>query len=270
MNTTPTYISSTIGGNCQDAIIVANASQYTTPITLASTRGIGGKGETTDTRVLIAKAGGGGGQEAGHHHVLYAEADKDGLSHSLVKRKRLPCGHRFFADDDREQWARFIQWAMSRRMVEGWFVTLTFKGYVPPPVAEHMCNRWLSRLNKALMDTVGSRLKWVRASEWQSRKVIHFHLILMAWGLHSLSRKSWEVRWEGLGGGFCRIYNAETRAAPYLAKYLNKSRGGELQWGGAWQEGIPSLVEASRWSSESVGERAVIALSRGRPSPSSH
>lgn len=171
------------------------------------------------------------------------------------KGAKLPAGHRFFPDDEREQWARFIEWAMSRRGQEGWFATLTFKNYKSPIMAERMCNDWLSRLSQALMDTVGGRLKWIRASEWQSRKVIHFHLILLGGELHSLSRKSWEARWSGSGGGFCRIYNAYFKAAPYLAKYLNKSRGGELQWGGAWREGIPSSVGGSRCSSEGVGQQ---------------
>ena len=38
-----------------------------------------------------------------------------------------------------------------------------------------------------------------------------------------------------MGGGFARLYDADPGAAPYLAKYMNKSRGGELRLGGAWQ-----------------------------------
>lgn len=174
---------------------------------------------------------------------------------SVRPKRLLPAGHRYFYDDDREQWARFIDWAITRKGIESWFVTFTFQNYVHPGRAEDICNRWLSRLNKALIDTESSRLKWVRATEWQHRGVIHFHLILLGCGLHSLSRKSWEVRWKSLGGGFCRIYNAELHSAPYLAKYLNKTRGGELQWGGAWQEGIPSSVDVTRCSPESVVQR---------------
>ncbi|GAH99892.1 unnamed protein product, partial [marine sediment metagenome] len=57
-----------------------------------------------------------------------------------------------------------------------------------------------------------------------------------------LSRKRWEKRWENHGGGFARLYDADIHAAPYLSKYLNKSRGGEIRWGGRLdRDNTPSL-----------------------------
>ena len=178
-----------------------------------------------------------------------------------LKRKGLPANHRFYIDDEREQWARFFQWAMERKGIESWFATLTFRNFIRPAIAEAKCNLWLARLNAALIDSGRGRLTSVRATEWQRRDVIHFHLLLMANGLHSLSRKRYEVRWEGvlgqyshtqkkrallrpgIGGGFCRIYDAERSAAPYLAKELNKTRNGELKVGGSWRERCPSSVK---------------------------
>ena len=148
--------------------------------------------------------------------------------------KRSP-GHRFFPDDEREIWARFIDWALTRQDQDAWFATLTFRDYVSPEKARRMVNRWLARINQSLGDKGAGRLRWILASEWQVRKVIHYHLLLLARGLDTLSRKGWECRWHQSGGGFCRIYNAERKSAPYLAKYLNKERGGELEMGGSWQ-----------------------------------
>ena len=181
-----------------------------------------------------------------------------------LKRKHLPPGHRFYIDDEREQWARFFQWAMTRKGIETWFATLTFRNFIRTAIAEARCDLWLARLTEALIDCGGGQLRWIRATEWQRRDVIHFHLLLMANGLHSLSRKRYEVRWEGvlgaysrglhrrvvlrqgIGGGFCRIYNAEWSAAPYLAKELNKTRNGELKLGGSWRERCPRSVNVDR------------------------
>jgi hypothetical protein len=81
------------------------------------------------------------------------------------------------------------------------------------------------------------RLRWICATKWQVRMVIHFHVLAMRNGIKDLSRKGWEIRWESLdrNTGFCRIYDADKRAVPYLAKYTSKSLGGELSWGGNWR-----------------------------------
>jgi hypothetical protein len=148
----------------------------------------------------------------------------------------LPAGHRFFQDCERETWARLIEWSMRIGAADSWFITLTFKNYVSETRAVKQLNAWLSKLCDAYLSETGVRgLRWFVAQEWQKRDVIHFHLILSGVRLADLSRKRWESRWEGMGGGFARIYPARVKAAPYLAKYTSKSRGGEMRRGGTWQ-----------------------------------
>ena len=156
---------------------------------------------------------------------------------------RLPAGYRFFPDRDRETYSRFIEWTMGAGNPDSWFATLTFRDYVSEYRAGKMLGRWTGRMAEALSTRSGrlkesrdaNDLRWIAATEWQKRDVIHFHLVLTANGLADLSRKRWEGRWEKRGGGICRIYDADLYAAPYLSKYLNKSRGGEIWWGGAWR-----------------------------------
>jgi len=149
----------------------------------------------------------------------------------------LPQGHRFFEDCLRENNAKFIQWAMTRKGVSSWFVTQTFKEYERPFKARMLYDRWAGHLSDALQNRTGGRLRWIRTEEWQVREVIHFHSIVQGDELNVLSRKRWEHRWETLGcnTGFCRIYDADVKAAPYLAKYTSKSLGGEMNWGGYWR-----------------------------------
>jgi len=150
------------------------------------------------------------------------------------RRQYLPPGHRFFGDCEREQIARYIDWAVSVEK-DAWFTTLTFKRELSPYKAERMCDRWLARLDQAYKDKTGRRLKSFRATEWQQRGVVHYHLLVLGAGLDALSRKRWEHRWGANGGGYARIYEAERKSAPYLAKYMNKRLGGEVHIGGAWQ-----------------------------------
>ncbi len=152
----------------------------------------------------------------------------------------LPPGHRFFQDCDREVNARKIEWMMSCKGVESWFVTLTFKSYISERLAFVKLGRWLFSLSKAYAahaDTGSNTLTWVCATEWQKRDVIHFHLVLSGVRLGALSRKRWELRWEAGKPedpfpveGFARIHDAVPGAAPYLAKYTSKGRGGALRW----------------------------------------
>jgi len=165
------------------------------------------------------------------------------------KREPLPPGHRFFRDCLRESEARFIAWSMNIGQVDSWFVTLTFKSYVPELRAHRLLNAWLRALCDAYCCTTGlNELRWVSAQEWQKRLVIHFHLLLSGVRLDELSRMRWEHRWEGKGEkvaigkeifpcGFARIYPARKRLAPYLAKYAGKTgdQGGTLTRGGSWR-----------------------------------
>lgn len=172
-----------------------------------------------------------------------------------------PPGHRFFADCERETYARMIEWSTGAGEPGGWFATLTFRDYVSMPRADRFETRWLGRVAQSLSDLGGTRLRWITATEWQRRMVVHYHLLVMGQGLDSLSRKRWESRWEHAGGGFCRVYDAAPKSAPYLAKYLNKDRGGDIEWGGAWQGlSAPASVQccqAGRPHSSSAGVLSV-------------
>lgn len=148
---------------------------------------------------------------------------------------KLPSGHRFFPDAEREANARAISWAMDKGGDSAVFATLTFKNYVSPYRAQKQAKRWLARAEQALKDSGGNSLKSFCATEWQQREVIHFHLLLVGNGLGALSRKRLEHRWEAIGGGFARCYEASRRAAPYLAKYTSKRLAGDVEWGGTWQ-----------------------------------
>jgi hypothetical protein len=149
----------------------------------------------------------------------------------------LPEGHRFFKDCLRENYARLIEWSVTRKGFSAWFVTQTFKNYESVRSADGLYRRWVNRLTLGFNQSGGQQLRWIRASEWQIREVIHFHSIVQGIGLDSLSRKRWEDRWESLNmnTGFCRIYDAVEKSAPYLAKYCSKRLGGELQRGGTWR-----------------------------------
>lgn len=153
---------------------------------------------------------------------------------SLWRAMPKPRGHRFFHDCSRETYARAIEWAMG--LGQAWFVTQTFENECSMSSAEVAYGRWAGRLTEACAAR-GQRLSWVRATEWQQRGVVHYHSLLISGELHSHSRKRWEGRWErgGFNNGYCRTYDAVHSAAPYLAKYMNKDRGGDLHWGGTWR-----------------------------------
>lgn len=158
---------------------------------------------------------------------------------------KLPVGHRFYPDCLRENYARFIEWSISRKAMSAWFVTHTFKGYESMRSGDKLYRIWAGRLKQSLLDQGGGELRWIRATEWQIREVIHYHSVVQGKGLDHLSRKSWEDRWESLNlnTGFCRIYPANVKIAPYLAKYTSKRLGGELEWGGYWQGlSVPASV----------------------------
>jgi hypothetical protein len=147
----------------------------------------------------------------------------------------LPAGNRFFPDPLREANARAISWAMENGGDGAVFATLTFKNYVSTYRANKLLKRWLARAQQSLNDSGGNSLKSFCATEWQKRDVIHFHVLLVGNGLGALSRKRLEHRWEAMGGGFARCYEANRKAAPYLAKYTSKNLGGDVEWGGTWR-----------------------------------
>ena len=153
------------------------------------------------------------------------------------RREKLPSGHHFFSDCLREQNARMIDYVMTRPGQHALFSTLTFENYKSEKAAYRMAVRWLYRLDQSYRQIVGgaNRLKWVIAQEWQKRGVIHFHIIIYGVRLDELSRKRWEHRWSVMGGGYARIYDADKKAAPYLAKYVGKTDdpSNACRWGGS-------------------------------------
>lgn len=171
------------------------------------------------------------------------------------KRKKLPAGHRYFYDCYREQNARKIRFMMGLYNPDSWFITLTFKNFIPTNRARYLAKSWVFALTTSyghsvsdLEENGGRGLRWVMAQEWQKRHVIHFHLIISGVRLGSLSRIKWESRWTAMRigdstgkfyfpCGFARIYEASPEAAPYLAKYVGKTNdpGDALEWGGSWQ-----------------------------------
>jgi len=165
------------------------------------------------------------------------------------QREKLPAGHRFFHDCERETNARQIEWMMTRENFEAWFITLTFKNYVSEVRAWRMLTAWFrsvadgyERLVKERQIERSQGLNWAIAQEWQKRDVIHFHIILSGVRLGILSRMRQESRWSGMGGGFARVYDASLKAAPYLAKYTGKTyHNGAISWGGTSRWHTPPL-----------------------------
>lgn len=155
-------------------------------------------------------------------------------------REKLPPGHRYFPDCQRETVARQIAWSMRTGCVDSWFITFTFKTHVSEGQAWRMVNAWFSSLSQAYRDKINAYRsngpRWIVAQEWQKRQVIHFHAILSGVRLDELSRKRWEHRWSGIGGGYARIHAAREKAAPYLAKYVGKTdaHASALRRGGSW------------------------------------
>ena len=163
------------------------------------------------------------------------EADRQ---EEKIKREPYPAGHRYFPDCLRESTARLIVRLVNQQGLEGWFCTRTYKDYVSQAKAERLSDIFFGRLTEAHRHVTSGAgpLHWISASEWQKRNVIHHHDLIYGAGLDALSRKRWEHRWQAeIGGGFARIYPADQKAAPYLAKYTSKTQGGEIRWSRTWR-----------------------------------
>ncbi len=156
---------------------------------------------------------------------------------NFKEKVKFPSGHRFFPDCPRETWARFIEWGLwaGHPKPDVLFASMTFLTFIERWRSFVLLKRWLGHLRQGYEDKGGYRLRWICATEWQIREVVHFHLLIAGVGLNDVSRKRWESRWESSdrSTGFCRIYDADRGAAPYLAKYMHK--GGELTKGGYWR-----------------------------------
>jgi|APFre7841882654_1041346.scaffolds.fasta_scaffold52360_2 hypothetical protein len=170
--------------------------------------------------------------------LLKAETNVKHLLSSAIRiHVALPQGHRFFPDCLRENYARWIEWAIKVIPSEDiWFVTQTFKRNENLKRALTLNHKWIHRLFQAFeYDKTGLRIRWIRALALQRRGVFHFHLAICSEGLGLLSRKRWEHRWEAMdwNAGTCRIYESDKDLPRYLAREISKE--GELSWGGNWQ-----------------------------------
>lgn len=150
---------------------------------------------------------------------------------------KLPYNHKYFQDCFRETYARMIAWNMSFKSQQSWFGSFTFKREIPKDFGYKLLHQFLYNLYNSHQQTVvGTRpLRWIIAEELQIRKVIHFHVLMLAESLDLLSRKRFKYRWESLHNitGFCKILPALEGAAPYLSKYITKDAG--LTMGGYWK-----------------------------------
>jgi hypothetical protein len=199
-------------------------------------------------------------QEALRLGFVIKSVDKrqDKSTQEYSTRLPLPQGYQFFNDSLREEEARVLHWLIHHYKNNCWFMTLTFKDYTHPDKSDRMLRSFLARLGQAHKAIPGAALlKSIHTSEWQQRDVIHYHLLIYGDRLGSLSRKRWEFRWRMVSGGFAAIYDAELKAAPYLAKHQIKDRpGGNLHLGGAWR-GIRPPKSVSCDGSPPNGSRGV-------------
>jgi len=131
-------------------------------------------------------------------------------------------------------------------LVDGWtafvsrfepfelYCTLTFIEDIHPEQADRRYKRFIRKINESLYGRryreKGKGIYWVRALELQKRQVIHFHALLGG-GVYKLHRLRTMQLWESEpGNGMSRIekYNPALGARRYLCKYLQKSKGAEL------------------------------------------
>lgn len=119
-----------------------------------------------------------------------------------------------------------------------WFCTLTFrKEDIHPEAAEKVFRVWVAKLNRELFGNrwqkkPGDTCYWVRATEYQKRGTIHFHVLIScpAKNLeHTAVRTYWADLWRELAG-FARIevIRSQQQVNDYVTKYTAK--GGELDF----------------------------------------
>lgn len=196
---------------------------------------------------------------------IYSQLSQ-GCQAGVGKLIPFPAGHRFFHDCYREQEARFLDYMITRYEGNGWFASFTFVNYTFDDKAIRRLVRWYGRLIQAYREVSSAALlKSVTCVEWQQRGVIHYHSLLFGEGLGSLSRKRWECRWQNVGGGSCRIYEADRKAALYLVKHEIKDKPETaLNLGGAWRDINPpkSLSECCRGTMKGIRAEGGSPLSR--------
>ena len=82
---------------------------------------------------------------------------------------------------------------------ECWFVTLSFAFNISRYTAEQKVKEWLRRLGQVLkLKEHEMQVEYIFA--YQSREVLHCHLIVAAKGLHQLDHERWEDKWLQITG----------------------------------------------------------------------
>lgn len=126
-------------------------------------------------------------------------------------------------------WTEFLE-RFDRHFPLEWFGHLTFADAVHPEQANRRFNRWWRVIN---CEAFGKRYRQrgegaycFRASEYQTRGVLHYHILAGA-GVRALRRLSFMDLWSS-ENGFARIYPFDHKrgAIRYTTKYAVK--GGEI------------------------------------------
>ncbi len=126
-------------------------------------------------------------------------------------------------------------WIDSELFLWNWYVTLTFATVIHPESADKSFRKWILILNKEMYGNnfkrKGLGCYWVRASEFQQRGALHYHL-LMGNILPIIRRLSFMDIWHNKFKGFSKIekYDKERKATSYLTKYIMKD--GDIEIGG--------------------------------------
>jgi len=122
------------------------------------------------------------------------------------------------------------------------FVGLSFKQSIHPEEAIKRYHRFIRKINERLFGKnyrkQGKGVVWIRALELQRRGVIHFHSLIGngAWKLLRIGVTDlWEndIKYKRSRNGengkaWVEKYDPEKGAVGYLAKYITKSRQGEM------------------------------------------
>jgi hypothetical protein len=120
-----------------------------------------------------------------------------------------------------------------------WFCTMTFPDAVHPERADKLWRLWCSKLNRELFGPRWHRKQhrgvfWARASEFQTRGVLHYHALVSAVVdiNNEALRVKWKEDWTKLSHGFSRIYAVQHAPAVirYVCKYVVK--GGDVDLSG--------------------------------------
>jgi hypothetical protein len=99
------------------------------------------------------------------------------------------------------------------------FGTFTFQDWIHPERANKLWNAWLRAIQHSRFRTCRHQpLIWVRSTEMQHRRVIHYHALVA--GVTGVPAFAAIRLWEQIASGYARIvpYDARRGAAYYIVK----------------------------------------------------